>query len=161
MSNKLKFSYDFYIKVAKKSSFNWKYLLHIYPTWQWFVFVWLFTRTKTKIKAKSLNSKQYSKDKINTKLQHVWNIGVLSFWSREEDANTGDLKIFHTKNVKIWPSISPIIYVFSLQHYAWLVTYERHTSVGTKLSGSLIVSPVLWVLSSHNTFSVTHSDKAS
>ena len=58
------------------------------------------------------------------------------------------------------PSISPRINVFCLPPYAWLESYGRHSSFGTKISGSLSFSPVLWVLSSHNTLSLTHSDTA-
>ena len=48
-----------------------------------------------------------------------------------------------------------------LQHYAWLESCDQDISFDTKILGSLIVSPVLWVLSSRNTLSVTHSDTAS
>ena len=43
----------------------------------------------------------------------------------------------------------------------WLKSYDRYGSFGTMIWGSLIVSPVLWFLSSRNTLSVTHSDPAS
>ena len=58
-------------------------------------------------------------------------------------------------------SISPKSCVIFLQHYAWLESYDRYGSFGTMIKGSLIVSPVLWLLSSRNTLSVTHSDTAS
>ena len=51
--------------------------------------------------------------------------------------------------------------MFCLQHYAWLNSCDQDGSFGTKISGSLIVRPVLWVLSSRNTLSVTHSYTAS
>ena len=51
--------------------------------------------------------------------------------------------------------------MFCLQHYAWLESCDQDGSFDTKILGSLIVSPVLWVLSSRNTLSVTHSDTAS
>ena len=69
-------------------------------------------------------------------------------------------------NVKIWPlfealsSISPKIIAVSIQHYAWLKSYGCNISFGTNISGSLFISPMLWVLSSRNTISVTHSDTA-
>ena len=57
-------------------------------------------------------------------------------------------------------SISPKFYVVCLQPYAWLYSYDRYNSFGTMIWGSLIVSPVLWLLSSRNTLSVSHSDTA-
>ena len=48
-----------------------------------------------------------------------------------------------------------------LQPNTWLESYDRYGSFGTMIWGSLIVSPALWVLSSRNTLSVTHSDTAS
>ena len=51
--------------------------------------------------------------------------------------------------------------MFCLQYYAQLEIYECHASFGNKMSWSLIVSPVLWVSSSHNTLSVIHSDTVS
>ena len=64
--------------------------------------------------------------------------------------NTGDHK-----------KISPNFFMVCLQPNAWLESYDHNGSFGTKISGSLIVSPVLWVLSSRNTLSVTHSNTAS
>ena len=62
---------------------------------------------------------------------------------------------------KVYFLISPKVYVFCLQHYAWLKSCDQDGSFGTKISESLIVNPVLWVLSSRNTLSVTHSYTAS
>ena len=51
--------------------------------------------------------------------------GITFFIKRNIDANTGDLKIFHTKicqNMaffKMLPSASPIVYVFCLQPFTW------------------------------------------
>ena len=53
--------------------------------------------------------------------------------------------------------ISPNFHVVCHQPNAWLESYDRYGSFGTMISGSLIVSTVLWVLSSRNTLSVTHS----
>ena len=58
-------------------------------------------------------------------------------------------------------SISPNFHVVCLQPNAWLESYGRYGSFGTLIWGSLIVSPVLWLLSSRNTLSATHSDTAS
>ena len=57
--------------------------------------------------------------------------------------------------------ISPKFDVVCVQTYSWLENYGRYGSLGTKILGSLIVSPVLGLLSSRNTLSLTHSDKAS
>ena len=72
-----------------------------------------------------------------------------------------------TKKVQIWlifqtlSLISPKFDVICIQPYSWLENYGPYGSFGTMILGSLIVSPVLWILSSRNTLSVTHSDKAS
>ena len=42
-----------------------------------------------------------------------------------------------------------------LQPYAWLESYGCHPSCGTKISGSIIVSQVIWLLLSHKTLSVS------
>ena len=74
---------------------------------------------------------------------------------------------YFTKNVQIRLifqtlfSISPNFHVFCLQPNALLESYDSYGSFGTMIGGSLIVSPVLWFLSSWNTLSVTHSDMAS
>ena len=74
---------------------------------------------------------------------------------------------YFTKNVEIrlifqsLSLISPTFYVACLQPYAWLESYDRYGSFGTMLWGSLIICPVVWLLSSRNTLSVTDSDTAS
>ena len=57
--------------------------------------------------------------------------------------------------------ISQINIMVCLKHYAWLESYKCPAYFGTKISWSLIVSPVLWLLSSHINISVTQSDTAS
>ena len=70
-------------------------------------------------------------------------------------------------NVPIWlifqtlSLISQNFYVVYHQPYAWLESYDRYSSFATMIKGSLIVTLVLWLLSSRNTLSVTHSDTAS
>ena len=51
--------------------------------------------------------------------------------------------------------------IICLQPYSWLENFGHYGSFGTMILGSLIVSPVLWILSSRNTLYVTQSDKAS
>ena len=75
------------------------------------------------------------------------------------DVNSGDLKILHQKISKLGVFFRH--YLYFLQHYAWLESSDQDVSFDTNILGSLIVSSVLWVLSSHNTLSVTHSDTAS
>ena len=58
-------------------------------------------------------------------------------------------------------NFSKLFVIVCYQPNAWLESYDRHGSFGTKISGALIVSPVLWVLSSRNILSITHSDTAS
>ena len=100
-------------------------------------------------------------------VRHVWSMGVLLFVLREIQMSTQVIWKYFTKNVKIrlifqtFSLISPKWYVFCLQLYAWLESCDQDGSFGTQISGSLIFSPVLWVLSSRNTLSVTHSDTAS
>ena len=92
--------------------------------------------------------------------------GIIICIKKNTGVNTGNQKILHKKcpNKVDFPDV---IFNFSkfnmvcLQSNAWMESYDRHDSFGTKISGSLIVSPVLWVLSSRNTLSVTHSDTAS
>ena len=92
--------------------------------------------------------------------------GIIICIKRNTDVNTGDLKKLQ-KNVQIilifqtLSSISRKCYVFCLQLFAWLESCDQDGSFVTKISGSLIINPVLWVLSSRNTLSVTHSDTAS
>ena len=68
---------------------------------------------------------------------------------RKIDVNTSDLKKTSQKNIQIrliiqmLSSISPKINVFFLPPYAWLVSYGRHCSFGTNISGSHKFSPVL------------------
>ena len=94
-------------------------------------------------------------------------MGVLLSLLREIQMSTQVIWKYVTKNVKIGlifqtlSLISPKWYVFCLSLYAWLESCDQDGSFGTKISGSLIVSPVLWVLSSRNTLSVTYSDTAS
>ena len=52
-------------------------------------------------------------------------------------------------------------HVVCLKPNAWLESYDCYGSFDTMIWEPLIVSPVLWVLSSGNTLSVTHSDTAS
>ena len=89
-----------------------------------------------------------------------WNLSSL-YWNVRLDIHIL-LKEFGTDCLglvfKILRSISPIINVFCLQPSDQLESYECHASFGTKMSRSLIASPVLWVLSSRNNISVTHSD---
>ena len=85
---------------------------------------------------------------------------------RNTDVNIGDEKILH-KKMSTWGWFSGCYLQFLLFYmvclppyglYAWPESYDRHGSFVTKISGWLIVSPVLWALSSRNTLSVTHSD---
>ena len=78
----------------------------------------------TKIKAKSLTGKQYSKD------------------MKKLPKTISPIPIFKTL------LSTSIAYVFCLELYSGLESHECHASFGTKISGSHIVSPVLWVLSS-------------
>ena len=90
--------------------------------------------------------------------------GITIFDNRNKNVNTGDLKrlnFFPPQIMLILSSISPTLYVFCLQLHAWLESCDQDGPFGTRISGSLIVSPVLWVLSLRNTLSVTHSDTAS
>ena len=92
--------------------------------------------------------------------------GIIICIKRNTDVNTGNQKILHKKcpNKVDFPDVIfnfSKFYMVCLQSNAWLESCDRHGSFGTKISGSLIVSPVLWVLSSRNTLSVTHSDTAS
>ena len=92
--------------------------------------------------------------------------GIIICIKKNPDVNTSDLKLLHKKcpNKVDFPAlsfISPTFYMVCLQPNAWLESYDRHGSFGTKISGSLTVSPVLWVLSSRNTLSVSQSDTAS
>ena len=81
---------------------------------------------------------------------------------RNTDVNTSDLKNVQKRLIfQAFSSISPKFYVVCHQPYAWLESYDRYGSFGTMIWGSLIVSPVLWLLSPRNTLSVTHSDTAS
>ena len=63
-----------------------------------------------------------------------------------------------TKNVKIrlifktLSSITPSFHMVCLQPNALLESYDRYGSFGIMIWGSLIVSPVIWFLSSQNTF---------
>ena len=101
------------------------------------------------------------------KVSDVWSMGVLFFyeekfrcqhrWSENTSQKNVNIRlIFQTLSF-----IFPKWYVFCLQLYVWLESCDQVGSFGTKISGSLIVSPVLWVLSSRNTLYVTHSDTAS
>ena len=47
-----------------------------------------------------------------------------------------------------------------LQSNAWLESYDHYCLFGTMIWGALIVSPVLWFLSSRNTLLYSHSDTA-
>ena len=57
--------------------------------------------------------------------------------------------------------ISPKFNLVCLQAYSWMENYGRCGSFATMILATLIISPVLWLLSSSITLSVTHSDKAS
>ena len=93
--------------------------------------------------------------------------GIIFLIRKNTIVHISDLKIFHKKKSKkslifqMLSSISSKCYVFCLQLYAWLESCAQGSSFGTKLSGSLIFSQVLWILSSRNTLSVTHLDTAS
>ena len=95
--------------------------------------------------------------------------GIIICIRRNTDVNTSDLKIvdkfFLLLQIRLifqtLSSISPNFHVVCFQPNALLESYDRYGSFGTMVGGSLIVSPVLWFLSSRNTLSVTHSDTAS
>ena len=87
--------------------------------------------------------------KRNTDVKHRWT-------KNTSQKNVQIRLIFQTLSL-----ISPTLYVVCLQHYSWLENYGCYGSFGTIILGSLIDSPVLWLLSSRNTLSVTHSDKPS
>ena len=96
----------------------------------------------------------------------MWSIGVIWFVLREIQMWTQMTKKYFTKNVQI-RLIFQTVSLFSLkfdvvclQPYSWLENFSRYSSFGTMILGSLIVSPVLSLLSSRNTLSVTHSDIA-
>ena len=87
--------------------------------------------------------------------------GFIICIKRNTDVNTGDLKILHKKmSKKGWFSRH---YLQFLQNFVWFafnfMLDWRAMTVTIHLA--LIVSPVLWLLSSCNTLSVTHSDTAS
>ena len=89
--------------------------------------------------------------------------GIIIFLKRNTDDRTGELKIFHKKYQNMVDFLDVIFnffkfHVFCLQTYAWLESYDRHNSFGTKILESIIVNPAL---SSCNTLSVTHLDTAS
>ena len=72
--------------------------------------------------------------------------GIFIFIKRNSDVNTGDLKKHHKKcqNKVVFQTLSSIYpkwYVFCLQLYARLDSCDLDGSFGTKISGSLIVSP--------------------
>ena len=146
------------IKVVKNQKFKKGYL-PVKPTWSSSFFL-LFTRT-TKNKSRTTKYPAVEQRQEQHKVRHVWSIGVLSFLFREIWMSTPVIGKYFIKKCqnKVYFLFSPK--VFCLQHYAWLKSCDQDCSFGTKISGSLIISPVLWVLPSHNTLSVTHSDTAS
>ena len=90
--------------------------------------------------------------------------GIIICIKRNTDVKTRDLKILYNFILQIrlifqtLPSISPNFHVVCLQPNSWLESYDRYGSFGTVFWGSLIVSPVIWFLSSGSTLSATHSD---
>ena len=93
--------------------------------------------------------------------------GIILCIKRKTNVNTSDLKILHKKNIQVrlifqtLYLISPHFHVVCLQPNSCLESYDRYDSFDTMIWGSLIDSPVPWVLPSCNTLSVTHSDTAS
>ena len=93
--------------------------------------------------------------------------GNVIFIERNIDVNTSDLKILYKKMSKYgWFSRCYLqflqnFHVVCLQPNDWLESYDRYVSFGKIFWRLLIVNPMLWLLSSRNTLSVTLSDTAS
>ena len=130
------------------------------------LFFFFFTRM-TQNQSRTTNYLAVEQRQDQHKVRHVWSIGIISYVLREIQMWTQVTWKYFTKNVQIrlifqtLSLISPKFDVVCLQLYSWLENYGRYGSFGTMILGSLIVSPVLWLLSSRNTLSVTHSDKVS
>ena len=141
-----------------------KVLLPMKPTWR-YCFC-LFHSHDPKPKQNHQIASSRAKTRSRRSQTCVWYRDIIICIKRNTNVNTNGLKILHKKCInKV--DFHDVIFNFSnffmvcLQSNAWLESYDRHGSFGTKISGSLIVSPVLWDLSSRNTLSVTHSDTAS
>ena len=127
-----------------------------------------FSLTNTQNQSEIIKYLAVEQRQDQDKVRHVWSIGVISFVFWEIQIWTQVIWNNFTKKRQNKVDFQGVIFnfskkknVFLLPPYAWLESYGPHGSFGTKISGSLIVSPVLWVLSSRNTLSVTHSYTAS
>ena len=116
-------------------------------------------------KKELLKTKYISKNDVNPKaVSYEFIIGVLYFLTREMRRRHRGSKKIYILLFKIWvifktlSSISPTNIVFCLQNSVWLESFDCHISFATSISGSLIVTTVLWLLSSGNILSVSHSD---
>ena len=135
------------------------------PTWCYCFFFFFTHPTQNQSEIIKLSSSR-AKTKSRQSLTWVKYRGIIICIKINIYLNTSDLKILQKIFLQIrlifqtLSSISTNFHIVCLPPNAWLNSYDRYGSFGTMIWGSLIVSPVLWVLSSHNTISVTHSDTA-
>ena len=133
------------------------------PTWRYYFCLFHSHDPKTKRNHQIASSRAKTRSRRSQACLKYR--GIIVCIKRYTYVNTSDLKILHKKMSKV-DFLDVIInfsklYMVCLQANTWLESYDHYGSFGTMICGSLIVSPVLWILSWGNTLSVTHSDTAS